>query len=309
MELNYKCLVCGHKESSTVINRIKDWEYGGTKEFEYRRCASCSQVQMYPFLSMDELALVYPETYVPHVATASARGALYNFLFSIKNKLILNGLKGDLPPEAKAIDIGCGNGDFLISLKSLGVKNLEGVDFSDRSIALASSKGIKMTKGIFLDVPLPKETYDIAVMNYYLEHVVDPLAELKKVCLILKPGGIFFGEVPNFGSWDRKLFGRFWGGNHIPRHTFQYDPETLKKLFLKAGFQKIEISCVLDTGAMAMSVQNWLMRKRVDAGEIPKLENGRIWGYNFLLFLMIPVGIVFLLFGRSGILRFKATAK
>lgn len=309
MEFKYTCLVCGHNGSITEVKGIKDWEYGGTTEFEYRRCASCGQVQMYPFLSMDELALVYPETYVPHVQTSSARGALYNFLFSIKNKLILKNFRNMISKGAKVIDIGCGNGDFLMSLKSLGVSHLEGVDFSDRAVALATSKGIKAHKGIFLDVSLPNGEFDVAIMNYYLEHVVDPLAELRKVRAILKPGGFLFGEVPNFASWDRIISGRFWGGNHIPRHTFQYEPETLRKLFLKAGFKKAEITCVLDTGAMAMSVQNWLMRKKVDAGEIPQLENGRIWGYNFLLFLMIPIGVLFFMFGRSGILRFKASVE
>lgn len=45
----------------------------------------------------------------------------------------------DIPENARIIDLGCGNGMFLIELASEGYINLMGVDYSPKAIELASS--------------------------------------------------------------------------------------------------------------------------------------------------------------------------
>ena len=82
------------------------------------------------------------------------------------------------------------------------------------------------------------------------------VAELQKAKALLQPGGMLFGEAPNFGSVDRPIFGRYWGGNHGPRHTFQFEPDRLYRPLRDAGFKRVVITSELSTGIVAKSIQN-----------------------------------------------------
>lgn len=45
----------------------------------------------------------------------------------------------DIPNDARILDLGCGNGYFLIELNELGYSNLIGCDYSEAAIQLAES--------------------------------------------------------------------------------------------------------------------------------------------------------------------------
>lgn len=305
---DYGCRVCNGKSYIVETSRIRDWEFGIGDEYEYRRCLGCRQVQLHPFPSIQDLIEAYPDSYSSHVEKARERGALYDILFFLANYGLQRKLKRYIRTGAKVLDIGCGNGEFLLRVKDLGATILEGVDFSEKAVTLARQKGIAVFPGLFVDFPGEMASYDAVFMNNYIEHVLDPVAELKKAKNLIRPGGVLVGETPNFGSIDRKIFGRYWGGNHVPRHTFQYEPNRLNELLIESGFDNIVITSEMNTGTIAASFQNFLQRNVKSLSNNPRLKYGRIKQFDLLLLAGIPMNVIPALIGKSGVMKFIAVA-
>lgn len=302
----FQCGSCGSENSRVEIDNIRDWEFGAGDIYQYRRCLNCGIVQLHPFPTLQDLIVAYPDNYSAFTEQSGQKGFIYKILYSISFKLLAKNLQKIIPPKAKLLDVGCGNGEFLAQMKHLGAEQIEGIDFSEKAVALAAKKGVKTFCGLFTEFPGVEESYDVIFMNNYLEHTFNPSEEIGKAKQLLKPGGFLVGELPNFNSLDRKLFGRFWGGNHVPRHTFQFDDTHLSKILSKSGFERVKIKHELNSSHIAISVQNWLQRNVSNLKKNPNLKFGRMNHYNFLLLLFIPLNAVFVLLRQSGVIKFQA---
>ncbi len=108
--------------------------------------------------------------------------------------------------QVSVLDIGCGNGAFLIRLAyefpSVSVQLL-GIELSKPFVEYANQavKGKKLKNVSFQQVDFEKESlkgeYDIIVSSEVLEHVEKPEAFLKKVHMLLVVGGYFLLSTPN----------------------------------------------------------------------------------------------------------------
>lgn len=306
MTAPFVCQICSGQNYSTLTTDIRDWEFGVEGVYEYRRCQNCDQVQIHPFPTIEQLKEAYPESYSSHVESSDSRGPLYGALYRAANWLLRRQLRRYIRPGAVVLDVGCGNGEFLTRIRSLGAATLEGVDFSDKAAKLAEEKGIRVFRGLFLDFPVSEARYDAIFMNNYIEHVLYPHKELAKAMKLLKEGGVLFGEVPNFDSLDRSVFGRYWGSNHVPRHTFQYDRRQLGKLLADAGFTSSDFHYELNTGTLAASFQNVLQRNAPSLRDNPRLRYGRMKGFELLLLASIPLNLIPWIMQRPGVMTFVA---
>ena len=97
----------------------------------------------------------------------------------------------------------------------------------------------------FLDaIPKPDDTYDAVVNTQVLEHVPDPLAVLKELYRILKPGGVLLLSLP----LNAPLHGQPW-------HYFHFTHYGVFELARKTGFEMV--SCEKKGGAF------WALGKRL----------------------------------------------
>jgi predicted SAM-dependent methyltransferase len=74
-----------------------------------------------------------------------------------------------------------------------------------------------------------------------LEHLHDPLGDLRILRRTLRPGGAIFIRVPNGASYTRQVAGRYWAGYDLPRHMTVFDPATLGRLLRSAGFGRVVV--------------------------------------------------------------------
>ncbi|MBF0296372.1 MAG: class I SAM-dependent methyltransferase [Magnetococcales bacterium] len=306
MASNDFCRVCGSDARSKMVDGVRDWEYGVAGEYGYYRCSQCGMIQIHPFPDLCALRKAYDIDYHGH-ASGAQRGYIIEKLLEVNDLLIRFGLKKYLKPGCAILDVGCGSGAFLEKLKFIHPMRLDGIDFSIKAVQMAQAKGIMIYHGVFADFPSPDGVYDVIFMNNYLEHVIDPMGELLKARRLLKAGGLLVGEVPNFKSFDQWLFGKYWGGNHVPRHTFQFAPQSLSDLLEKAGYQQISIHHQINPSHFALSVQNYMQRNKVDLYNNKSLIKGRAKGYYSLLLLgLLPINIILAWMRRSGLMRFAA---
>jgi len=287
-----------------VYADIQDWEFGTPGVFSYTRCGACDLVRLDPFPSIETLKAAYPDDYVAFSAS-KGHGFVYALMDHVRQTVVRSRLRKLVPSNAKVLDIGCGSGDLLVRLRDLGAREVHGVDFSPTATEICRQKGIDVFTGTFPDFAPESGDFDAIFMINYLEHVLDPLTELKKTVELLRPGGILVGELPNFHSADRAVFRQYWGGNHCPRHTYQFAPASLENCLHIAGFETVKTRQDINPGHLALSIQNWLQRNR-DLANNPALEFGRAKYLALLIFALIPLGIVQAWAGTSGNMTFTA---
>jgi SAM-dependent methyltransferase len=126
--------------------------------------------------------------------------------------------QGELPPEALAASLGCGNPlavaelrpgervldlgsgggiDVLLSARRVGETGIAyGVDMTDEMLALARANAakagttnVKFLKGTIEDVPLPDGAVDVVISNCVINLSVDKPAVLTEMYRVLAPGG------------------------------------------------------------------------------------------------------------------------
>jgi SAM-dependent methyltransferase len=298
------CPVCGESNWESVYSGIRDWEFGTPGVFSYVRCRACSLVRLEPFPDLEMLKAAYPDDYVAFSAE-KGRGLIYSLMDGVRQAIARARLRKLVPPQAKVLDVGCGSGDLLVRLRELGAREALGLDFSSTATAICRDKGLDVFTGTFPDYEPESADFDAIFMINYLEHVQDPLVELKKAVALLRPGGVLIGELPNFASADRALFRQYWGGNHCPRHTYQFGPTNLAATLRAAGFDFVDVRQDINPGHLALSVQNWLQRNR-DLANNSGLEFGRSKYLAILILGLIPFGILQAWCGVSGNMAFTA---
>jgi SAM-dependent methyltransferase len=95
------------------------------------------------------------------------------------------------------LDVGCGTGWLADHFE-----HYTGVDGSDDAVAEAQRRGRNVSRGD-LDEPLPFDdaSFDAVVMKDVLEHVGDPVALVREVRRVLRPGGLVFASSPDAQRW------------------------------------------------------------------------------------------------------------
>jgi SAM-dependent methyltransferase len=101
--------------------------------------------------------------------------------------------------------------------------------------------GAEVFVGDILNAPFPRESFDVITCFDVLEHLYEPLQVMTKVREWLKPGGIFYVQVPNVDSAEARVFGSYWHGLELPRHLFHYSPGSLKFLAKSAGMREVSL--------------------------------------------------------------------
>lgn len=115
-------------------------------------------------------------------------------------------------PGERVLDIGCGEGNHLLFLYTLGL-NLTGVDASPYMINRARDRlGHRCTlrKGRAEDLPFEDNAFDLCVMIHTLEFLDDPLPALREAGRVARRA-VFVGGM-NGASWNgvvRKLSAQF----------------------------------------------------------------------------------------------------
>src|SRR5215469_10281356 len=175
-----KCCICGRNDA-TVIGSGKDFEYHTSDDtFFAMQCDNCGLIYLNPRPATSEFEKIYPPTYHAYNFSKENFGFIYKVRSWLETRRFLSNCR-DLPPDAKILDVGCGDGFHLGLLRKSGKKtwSLEGVDIDKNAVAAASVSGLKVHLGTIEDIDLPKENYDLVFMIMTIEHVENPYETLE----------------------------------------------------------------------------------------------------------------------------------
>jgi SAM-dependent methyltransferase len=192
------------------------------------------------------------------------------------------------------LDIGCGDGAFLQSLKSRGW-DVYGTETSAAACAIARTKGISVHEGELASADFPDRFFDVITLWHVLEHIPDPVAELDRIRRMLRDDGSLVIEVPNSDSPTLQFCGGQWYGLDVPRHLQHFSPSTLQHLLDSTGFltKKCQSVHPFDSTMAAYSVADRLNFPFRPTGVRHPIENPRTSGSaERLLFSILTLVLI-----------------
>ena len=267
------CPLCGarHRWEPALV-AVTDLKYGVEGIWDYRRCAACGLVVLHPPRSdVDDGG--YPAHYRQHASPGPAgptpgrsrirrharRRALAALGYSetgvaAERPSLLDRAWAGVPvvrvsaqwgfllvpsarPSGRLLDVGCGNGRFLVHMRALGWE-VAGVEPDRQSAAIAAEQGLNVARTV-PEARRPPDGFDVVTMNHVVEHLGDPVAELRQIRDLCRPGAQLGIATPNWGALSRRVLGRHWYALEPPRHVVLFTSRTLKAAVEAAGFRVV----------------------------------------------------------------------
>ncbi len=99
-------------------------------------------------------------------------------------------------PNARILDIGCGQGPALDVLRDKGYLSAIGITLNDEDVRICQQKGHDVRKMDQSFLQFADGSFDLVWARHVIEHSVFPYFTLTEFARILTPGGTLYLEVP-----------------------------------------------------------------------------------------------------------------
>jgi SAM-dependent methyltransferase len=234
---NANCDLCGGSRHTVLLRKKDTTSYWRAKcaedgldpdtEFPIVQCGDCRHVFVSPRLKQPIVADIYArfwKKYQPAELKADA--------FAIYLCRQLHALSGG----GRLLDFGCGWGNYLAAARAVGFDAV-GIEVDRAKIDFARAHGLTAVEGDLLDRSFADASFDAAIAQQVFEHLYDPVPYLEELRRVLKPGGVLFLSVPNYGGLAAKLQGPRWDMMSPVGHVRYFDRRTLGKFLVDHGFK------------------------------------------------------------------------
>lgn len=244
--MNNHCVICTKADKglthtlNVFIENIQDYEYG-IKEFRsLYECNSCGLVSMVPKIQSNELYKLYPDQYSSYLNKPSSR-SLFSKIKNFINRYEASKVANLIPQNGVMIEVGCGNGLFLEEINKIR-PDIKLIGYDIKETDYINQDLIEFYKGEFENLDPKHGACDLIYFSNLIEHVINPVHFLDHCHSLLKVQGIIYGVTPCHNSIDRKIFKKFWGGYHYPRHINIFNEQNIVKLLNLSSFKLLRVS-------------------------------------------------------------------
>ncbi|SFQ47782.1 class I SAM-dependent methyltransferase [Parafilimonas terrae] len=224
------CPACSGADIEFVL-KAKD-ETVSHDYFEIWQCNNCTLRFTQDVPDEESIGRYYQSSeYISHSNTSKGMvNKLYHAVRSVtlqtKRKLVekYSGIKG-----GNLLDIGAGTGAFAAAMKNAGwhVTGLEPDETARANAQKDFNIELQPTENLF---NLNRESFDAITLWHVLEHVHRMHEYLDAFHTLLKPGGTLIIAVPNYTSYDAKIYNANWAAYDVPRHLYHFSPASMQKL-------------------------------------------------------------------------------
>jgi 2-polyprenyl-3-methyl-5-hydroxy-6-metoxy-1,4-benzoquinol methylase len=237
-----ECKICGNTKDNRTY-RPKEMMLGIRDEHEYFECSACGCLQITHI--PEDMGQYYPEGYYSY-AQKHTNNVLKQYLIQTRDKYAVHGKsiigrfinlffpepklrtlqRLQLSKDANIMDIGCGAGNLLYSLKEIGFQNLLGIDpFNEKDIHYENGLTIKKQTLAESD-----GEWDLLMFHHSFEHIAEQHETLAQAWQCLKPNGVCMIRIPTVSSYAWNHYQLDWAQLDAPRHFYLHSVKSLKAL-------------------------------------------------------------------------------
>lgn len=310
---------CSQCTSDAFTTIFVNHDYISGQDFDIVKCNQCHLIRTLIPENID-LASYYAQEYYGnenHRFNPVMEAAIV--AFRKRRRSLIQRLH---PKAGTALDVGCGRGLMLDLLRTAGWQ-VQGVEYSAQA-AVYATQHLKLPVKIaqhLADCHFSDQQFDVVTFWHVFEHVTDPVATLKEIYRVLKPGGIAIIEVPNQDSWQAKMSQGAWFHLDAPRHLYHFSKPTLEKMAEENRFTLIQSSTwSMEMGpyGMIQSILNRLLGRQNVLYTLLKNRSARKPGQHKKVFwdvlthmillgpvvlIGVPLELLAGLMGRGGVIR------
>lgn len=202
---------------------VAHWSFSG--------CTECGVVFANPMPSDEDVRAFYTDSYEPNaweqIHYVQERPDTVRHWSSFAEKLTrLNGGPGRL------LEIGPAAGHLLRAARGQGWTVL-GVEATPKFANVLRRRELPVHQGVIATLG-DTDPFDLVAMIDVLEHLVDPIGDLRRCAARLRPGGRVVVATCDIGSLAAHYYSLKWR-MLIPSHTFYWTKRSLRLAMKKAG--------------------------------------------------------------------------
>ncbi len=224
------CPICKSDKIQAQLS-AKDYTVSQQNFFIWH-CNDCTARFTQDVPAQDAIGAFYAsDNYISHSDT---KKGIVNSLYHLVRSRTLISKKNLVKKEARMskgaiLDIGCGTGAFLDTMKKAGwvITGLEPDEKARKKANELYEINPQPSESLF---ELPKGEFHAITMWHVLEHVHELHAYIKQIETLLAPTGKLFIAVPNYTSKDAEIYGEHWAAYDVPRHLYHFSPQSIEQL-------------------------------------------------------------------------------
>jgi ubiquinone/menaquinone biosynthesis C-methylase UbiE len=155
-------------------------------------------------------------------------------------------LRREVRSGDRALDIGCGTGEFTAALARAGADAV-GVEVAQAALERARARHPEIDfRHVPIEGPLPFEDneFDLVWASEVIEHVTDTARWLSEVRRVLAPAGRLLVTTPSHGRLRVALGGIERYSEPLGDHLHLYTKRSLRALLHEFGFGGIDVRAV-----------------------------------------------------------------
>jgi SAM-dependent methyltransferase len=212
-----ECAWCGHR-----------FDDGDEHRPGRIKCAKCGVATTSPWPSDEQLGAAYAVWYRPEGGRFSGLG---DKILARTRSTLATRLNRVLP-AGQVLDVGAGDGTLVEAFRRQG-RDAIGVDpyYSGTNPHIRTAELTDMTG-----------SWSAVIFWHSLEHVRQPVRQLRHAASLVVPGGMLVVAVPNAASLQARLFSDQWLALDLPRHLVHICPKALLAEIEELGFTVERVS-------------------------------------------------------------------
>ena len=242
------CPVCG-QSSAMEIGRLKTNVMLGLQRGEYdlAQCQACELVYISPRPSDADLRTMYvdsPQFNNPTYTDPARVGAIMEYITGCLRRVLQ---RSDRPANVpvSVLEVGAGLAWMCRAAKSLSPMHVTiAQDVSPEAAANCPWVDFYILGDLFDPSVEQRGPYHVISLTHVIEHLVDPVAAIRRCKALLHPGGTIFVTAPHrpvgwkeyskeISPWESYSY------NHVPAHIQYFAKKSMRKLADETG-------CALD---------------------------------------------------------------
>ncbi|MGH7518455.1 MAG: class I SAM-dependent methyltransferase [Gemmatimonadales bacterium] len=155
---------------------------------------------------------------------------------------------GVSPPD-RVLDIACGPGTAAVAARSLGAREVVGIDYAEEMLVVAHADArddatLRYAAANALALPFPADRFDVAISSFGLIFAPDPVLAVHEAARVLRPRGrlglLAWPPDGSIGEYQRVAF-RHLDIPPTAHDPFQWGVASQARAWLSPAFVDVEV--------------------------------------------------------------------